>query len=588
MNGFKRRRLQPALVILLSSLVLVLMLVEGLVIYSSTSDLLSRKISEASLRELEQLNSGMEQNMRSIQSAALAIAINPDIIRILSPGAQEDAYVQLRNNDFATRILSNLTNSRNDISETYIITDRMSIFNYSNPNALYNKERAVTQSFWDYMDGAQEGFIPPRDNDIRTDGSGGRIITYFRQLSLPSGTELGYVCINVKADRFLSTQIGDGSAARERIFISDSQSGMFAPDGGEREYAFASAMPSSASLDDNGYRRFEQDGSEYLGTYTRPNAFGWRIVEIRPYEAVMSGINTVFNRLLIVVAACFLLAVAVSVFFARSFTQPIKRLIHQMKKVGQGDFDIELDMTYTNEIGELNHRFMLMSRRIEQLMTNIEREQRQIRQTELRALQSQINPHFLYNTLDAINWMAIRLKADDISRMASNLGDYLRLSLNKGQETTTIQAEIEHLRSYVQIMAYRYSGRFDFQEQVDPIILPYQVPKIILQPLVENSFVHGLGERKGQGAIHVWGGMEGEDIVFTVTDDGAGADPAALNAALQQSEPTAGYGIHNVNQRIRLRYGARYGLAYEAVERGTRAILRLPPEPPAIKEESKC
>ncbi|WP_141504632.1 cache domain-containing sensor histidine kinase [Paenibacillus luteus] len=577
MNWFKQKRLQPTLVILLSSLILMLMLVEGIVLYSSTSDLLSEKVSEASLRELEQLNNGLEQHMRTIRSAALSIAINPDIIQMLSHSAELDAYTQLRNNEYATRILSNLTNSRNDITESYIITDRMNIYNYSNPNGLYNKERAITQAFWDNMKRENDGFIPPRDNDIRTDGSGGKIITYFRKLSMSNGTELGYMCINVNADRFLSSLSVHFPEASNRLYIVDSQAVMFALDGTDRADAFSSTLRESAALKDNGYERLNRDGKDYLGVYTSLNAFGWRIVEISPYEEVTDGISTVFNSLLFVLISCLIVAVIAALYFARSFTLPIKRLINQMKKVGQGDFNIELDTSYFNEIGELNHRFMLMSHRIEQLMSNIEQEQQQMRRAELKTLQSQINPHFLYNTLDAINWMAIKLKAHDISRMASNLGSYFRLSLNKGRELTTIQAEVEHLHAYIEIMYYRYSGRFDFQEQIEPEILDCMIPKIVLQPLVENCFVHGLADRKGAGLIRLTGRIDNDDLLFTVTDDGAGANAKALNIALQQHIDTkAGYGIHNVNQRIQLRYGTRYGLFYEPVLQGTNVILRLP------------
>ncbi len=334
MNWFRQRRLQPTLVILLSSFILILMLVEGAVLYTSTSELLADKVSEASLRELEQLNNGLKQNMRSLKSAALSVAINPDMIQILTLGAQQDAYTQLRNNEYATRILSNLTNSRNDISESYIITDRMNIYNYSNPNGLYDQERAQNQSFWSEMSGKLEGFLPPRDNDIRTDGSGGKIITFFRQLTLPDGTKLGYMCINVNADRFLSSLGRDTAAVMERLYMADSgRSTMFSLDGANREDDFAPLMKQTNTQEDGGYSRLVRDLNDYLGIYTSRNVYGWRIVEIRPYSEITAGIGTIFNKLLLVLICCFLVAVAAALYFASSFTSPIKRLLGQMKKV---------------------------------------------------------------------------------------------------------------------------------------------------------------------------------------------------------------------------------------------------------------
>ncbi|CQR57474.1 sensor histidine kinase [Paenibacillus riograndensis] len=571
---FKKRKLQPTLVVLLSIFILLLMGLLSIVMYYSTSRLISSKLSEASLSELEQVNSLLNQRMTSIKSTALSIVINPEIKEILARGSVADTYEQIRNNESASRILSNAAYSRSDISEIMIVTDRLSIYNYSNPNGFYELSRIEDKPIWAYVDDRKEGFIPPRPNDMRNDGYNPKILTYFHEIAY-GGKSLGYVFINLQFSSFKN--LLQGTATGNRLFYTDENNEMYNDEGDLLSGSAMDEMLRSFADHLQGYTYTHLDSSKYLSIFTSPNDFGWRIILFKPYKDVVEGISGLFTRLLLVVLICFILAVIAVIYFSRSITQPLKRLIRQMNKIGHGNFDIQLDSDYTNEIGQLNERFRIMSVKIHDLMEESEREQNQLREMELRALQSQINPHFLYNTLDAINWMAIRLKAPEISKMTSNLGKFFRLSLNKGRELTTIAAELEHLNSYIHIMRYKHNNRFEYEEDIAPELLSCETIKIILQPLVENCFVHGLGPSKGEGQIRVTGRMLEDYIQFDVWDSGTSVDVAWLNQVLQQGfESRLGYGIHNVNQRIQLHNGSNYGLTFVEVECGTLVQIRLP------------
>ncbi|MFP4977785.1 sensor histidine kinase [Paenibacillus sp. CN-4] len=571
---FKKRRLQPTLVVLLSLFILLLMGLLSIVMYYSTSRLISSKLSEASLAELEQVNSLLNQRMSSIRSTALSIVINPEITGILVRGSTADTYEQIRSNSAASRILSNAAYSRSDISEIIIVTDQLSIYNYSNPNGLYEMNRIVDKPMWAYVAGRKEGFIPPRSNDMRNDGYNPKILTYFHEIAY-EGRSLGYVFINLQFGSFQN--LLQGASAGNQLYYTDENNEMYNAEGSNLSDSATDDMLRSFANHLQGYTFTHIENRKYLSIFTSPNDFGWRIILFKPYQDVVEGISGLFTRLLLVAFLCFLLAVIGVILFSRSITQPLKRLIRQMNKIGHGNFDIQLDSDYTNEIGQLNERFLNMSDKIHELMEESEREQKQLREMELKALQSQINPHFLYNTLDAINWMAIRLKAPEISKMTANLGKFFRLSLNKGHELTTIAAELEHLGAYVHIMRYKHNDRFEYEENIAPELLSCETIKIILQPLVENCFVHGLGPNKGEGKIIVSGRVTGDHIVFDVWDNGPGVDVEWLNSTLQRGfESRLGYGIHNVNQRIRLHYGYNFGLTFLEVDQGTLAQIRLP------------
>ncbi|WP_018886332.1 sensor histidine kinase [Paenibacillus massiliensis] len=573
-HWFKIRKLQPTLLIMLSLLVLILMTLISIVVYYSTSRLISSKLSEYSLSELEQMNYQVNQRMTSIRSAALSIVINPEVISILQHSKGSDIYQQIRNNEIATRILSNAAYSRNDISEIMIVTDRMDIYNYSNPNGFYELSRAVEKNFWSYVESRKEGFIPPRSNDMRSDGTGTKIITYFHEIT-KGETRLGYVFINLHFSS-LNDLSGLRSSNGDLIYFADENNEIYDTSGAKLSDRATHDIVTSFADQKKGYTLTYLGNHKYLSVFSSPNDFNWRIIRFKPYGDVVEGMPALFTRLLLVAACCFVLAVTGAVLFSQSVTQPLKRLIRQMNKVGHGNFNIELDSEYTNEIGQLNEKFLIMSSKIRELMADSEREQKQLREMELRALQSQINPHFLYNTLDAINWMAIRHQAPEISKMTANLGKIFRLSLNKGRELTSVSAELAHLDAYIHIMRHKYQDRFHYVQHVDPSMLTCETIKIILQPLVENCFVHGLSSNKGAGLIELKGIYCGDDLIFHIKDDGVGVNPEMLNEALKQGLGSVGYGIHNVNERIGLHYGQSYGLSYLDVERGTLAQIRLP------------
>lgn len=572
---FKTRKLQPTLVTMLSMLILLLMLLLSYVVYHTTSQLISSKLSEATLSELEQTNAQMNQRMRSIKATALSILINPEIASILQNIDHADTYQQIRDNEAASRILSNAAYSRNDISEIMIVTDRLDIYNYSNPNGFYELSRAKDKPFWSYVESREEGFIPPRRNDMRTDGNNANILTYFHAISR-NDARLGYVFINLDFSSFKDIAKHETLSGKEMLYFADENNEIYDSTGAKLADKATLGIVESFASHPQGYTISQLGTNKYLSVFSSPNEFGWRMLRLKPYANVIEGMPALFTKLLVVAACCFVLAVIGAVLFSRSVTHPLKRLIRQMSKVGYGNFNIDLDTSYTNEIGQLNERFLSMSSKIKELMEDKEKEQRQMRDMELKALQSQINPHFLYNTLDAINWMAIRVKAPEISKMTASLGKFFRLSLNKGQELTSVSDELDHLGAYIHIMRHKFRDRFVFTQTIDPEALSCETIKILLQPLVENCFVHGFAESKGAGTIQVSCTITQDEILFLVRDDGVGADSEQLNEALKQGFGSIGYGIHNVNERIKLHYGPSYGLSYLDVEQGTHAQLKLP------------
>ena len=232
----------------------------------------------------------------------------------------------------------------------------------------------------------------------------------------------------------------------------------------------------------------------------------------------------------------------------------------------------------TREVRELSSSFGHMVLRIQQLMTTVRQEEVKLRKTELKALQAQINPHFLYNTLDSIAWMCEQGRSTDAVNMVHALARLFRISISRGHELIPIARELEHAEHYLEIQTCRYKNQFTYAFHVDPACLDYYCNKITLQPIIENAILHGLDLLVDEGHIDVQVCQEGEDILFCVQDNGVGMSPEQVSAILEQdAQDRTGIGIKNVNDRLQIYFGKGYGLRIVSeLDMGTRVEIRMP------------
>ena len=275
----------------------------------------------------------------------------------------------------------------------------------------------------------------------------------------------------------------------------------------------------------------------------------------------------------------FICIIIYSVSVSRKITGPIQALTEKAARFGEGDFQKKPLQTDTEELLLLDKGFDEMADRITSLMEKQIRDERTLHKTELELLQAQINPHFLYNTLDSIAILAEYGREDDVVLMVNSLSTFFRVSLSKGNDIISLESEVSHVNSYLQIQQIRYSDILKYDIQVPDELKQYFVPKLILQPLVENALYHGIKNRRGLGLIRILGEDTGEDILLTVSDNGAGMSEdqvVALQAGIYHDRHT-GLGLVNVHKRIRLYCGDKYGLLFTSKKgEGTSVSIRLP------------
>lgn len=326
-------------------------------------------------------------------------------------------------------------------------------------------------------------------------------------------------------------------------------------------------------------------------TISRSEKTGWTVVGCTNVAELLKDSKKARSIYVLVAAILVVVALVLSNFIARNITRPLQQLRDSMARVQEGDFGAaEVEVTSRNEVGSLTRSFNVMTSRIQELMKQNIYEQQQKRKSELKALQSQINPHFLYNTLDSIIWMAEGKKNEEVVVMTASLARLLRQSISNEEEQVPIGQEVEYARSYLTIQKMRYKDKLEFQIQVDAQIMGVPIIKLVLQPLIENAIYHGLKYKEGKGLLIVRGYREGENAVLQIKDNGAGMDEQTLSHIFEKHKVnyrSNGVGVYNVQKRLQLYYGMDYGITYSSKQgEGTTASIVIPMNVIPMKKEA--
>ncbi|MDY4633441.1 MAG: sensor histidine kinase [Dorea formicigenerans] len=345
-------------------------------------------------------------------------------------------------------------------------------------------------------------------------------------------------------------------------------------------------------LDDNIYILTEliQDDIQYYIYY-----------QTESMEKVTDTLNTQI-RTFIIICACLIAVLTIGLAMAvmqitTGMLRPIQVLAQAAGRISEGDLDARADVDSRDEIAVLADRFNDMAGNIQTLVVKVREDEQKMRKADLRLLQEQINPHFLYNTLDNIVWLIEGNEPDEAVEMVVTLSEFFRLVLSKGKEFITIRQEEQHISSYLQIQGKRYHDILDYHIYIDPEIYEYQIPKLTLQPLVENALYHGIKYKRSRGMIEITGTKEGENLYLTVADDGVGMDEDELKKLEKEisrpcKETESGFGLANVNERIRMYFGSEYGMKiWSEKGSGTRITIEIPaitdnPEKPEAVKQS--
>lgn len=534
---------------------------------------------------VKQVNSDIDSYIQYMQNISLMLTYNSDVSRYLFTDSKNPEETETYHNAIEEQFRT-LSKARPDICNIGIYrSGEKYIFNYN--DSKLNPYTNLTLLDWYQKTLLAEGGTYLSSSHVQTivEGSYNWVITLSNTLKNPNTSTregLLFIDLNYNTIRDVCENINLGK--KGYVFILDEEGGILYHPRQQLLYSDLKeeCIEQVLQLDENNHSFIttDADGSK-LYTAATSDKTGWTVVGV----AYLSELNKKESqtRLIYILMALllFFCALLISSLLSKAVTKPIQTLQNSMSKVVKGEFDTALvPETAQNEIGDLTHSFNLMTQQIQSLIAQNTEEQRQKRKIELMALQSQINPHFLYNTLDSIIWMAEMGDSQDVVLMTAALAKLFRQSISNDEELVTIRQEIEHIRSYLTIQKMRYKDTLDYQIQMDDDILDYKIVKLTLQPLVENAIYHGIKFKEGIGTVHISGSMDEEYIMLVISDNGIGMTKEQLAHIFEPKSPSqksSGIGINNIQNRLHLYYGEQYGLEFESEEQiGTTVYIRIP------------
>ncbi|WP_314590373.1 sensor histidine kinase [Paenibacillus terrigena] len=326
----------------------------------------------------------------------------------------------------------------------------------------------------------------------------------------------------------------------------------------------------------------ELDGEQRMITIKTVNPIGWKVIGVAYKDELLTTKSELGTFLLWFLIVVIIFVLLLAIFVSARISSPIQRLAKSVKMLGEGHLNTPIPVSGIYEVEELSRRYHVMLQQIRHLMDQIIVEQEAKRKSELDVLQAQINPHFLYNTLNSVIRLVEKGQSGEAVSAITSLSRFFRISLSKGKNFITVQEELEHVRHYLIIQTIRYKNKFHYTIEAEEQVLPCLSMKLILQPIVENAIVHGIEQMADKGMIRIVAKVDDGKLLFEIMDNGLGMSQNVMDRLLLHEVPNSqgsGVGVRNVNQRIHLHYGSEYGIQFDSeLEEGTTVRISLPLE----------
>lgn len=583
---FPLKSIQSSISLAFSCLILVAIVVTSLVSYQLSVDAVERN-SKGYIEEIiKQVNTNIQSYVDNMENISLLALTNKDVKYYISDNSFISAEDRRTYEKRISDLFQSILYTRKDIASIMVfgyngrfVSDRR--ITSLNPNA-----RLQEQSW--YQTAMSEGgksviSAPHVQNIIQNEYRW--VVSLSRELKSTDGITaegIFLVDLNLSIINDICNNINLGK--KGYLFIVDNNGNIvYHPQQELIQSKLRTERISDVIQAPSGSSFIANDGDGKRIYSVQDTKFGWKIAGVSYTDELISSKEDLRNSVIFYALCGLAISLLISLWLSHRLSRPIKELQSDMKLVEKGNFDIQTEIGQMNEIGQLGRSFNMMVSRIKTLMQEIIRNQESKRKSELLLLQSQINPHFLYNTLDSIVWMAEQKQHKEVVLMTSALAKLFRASITKDKELVPIRVEIEHITNYLLIQKMRYNSELDYVLDIDEAILPFRTLKILLQPFIENAIYHGIRNKYGSadGVVTIRGRLINEHVVFEVEDNGLGMTPEQLSRLLINDEGgelrNQGIGISNVNERIKLYFGHEYGIQIRSeIEAGTCVTITIP------------
>ncbi|TVX99836.1 cache domain-containing sensor histidine kinase [Cohnella terricola] len=549
-------------------LVLIPLAVVGILSYVKSSEIIRQKVSESDLNTVTQIGQNLEFMFDYFNDTFLFMMQSEEVRQFLKMRTDTDPARYDEQKSITEKLLTNLPNMK-----TFVHSIQLEGLNGNRLQARGSVRPIQPDRIAEILNSKGKA-VWSLNEVLLGDGTVKKVISYEREIKDINNISnaLGVLQMNMDLDavrRLLESRL---SGDIDGFYLVNENNDIVASTNAKHESQRISDIIGGplAMEGVQGYLELKIHRTPYMVAYDKIDPLKWHVLHIVPAHELLKE-NQIIPRIIIVtILITFVLCAGIAYLFSRQIILPIRKLSSLMSQVEGENFKAHITVTGNDEITQLGVSFNKMLVRLQELISEVYTEQINKKEAELKAFQAQINPHFLYNTLDTIYWMSRMEKAYETAELVQSLSKLFRLSLNSGREITTVRDEVEHLRHYVVIQQKRYEDMIDFQISVEEEALDAHTVKLVLQPFVENAIVHGVEKKGDSGTIRVEIKREHDDLVFYIFDSGDGVNLEDIQHLLEHNgENNKGFAIKNINDRIQLYFGAQYGIEFMNRPEGT-------------------
>jgi len=566
------------------TVVIILTIILGTVSYTISSRIVIKQTEDYANLVIFQISKDIDNYIEKFERLTYTAYSNTSIQQVLK--TNHDASFKEKQNfkEVVRQFILGISIVDKNIDGVYIYSKFGDLF-YENLTSSFSRNYDFTREKWyeDISQGVTKSILlPPHIEQKDTSFDKKVNFSYIRALTdVQSGDYIGFIAVDININAIDDIAGSVGEKIRGRMLVLDETNRVI----------YISPKTTQVSDTDNLKQGIVMDVDGTLDKLKLKNVVitsqskrtGWEVMFVTPVSQISKEVNKIRMYTIIAAIICVLLLSLISTFISMGISRPVNRLKKTILAVENGDLDVAVEIESNDEIGQLSKSFNKMVKNIKKLIKEVYEIQLKKKEAELSALQSQINPHFMYNTLESVNMMAILAGNLNISDILTAFANILRFNLDNKNNLISLDKEIKYVMDYIKIQQMRYSDKFDVILEFEPGLENYEILKLTIQPLVENAIVHGITEQQYKGGITLIIKKEDEKIRIIVKDNGVGLTAQRLedvHKSLEREEALSkegSIGLNNINERVRLYYGEDYGLVISSENgKGTIAEILIP------------
>ena len=560
---------------------ITLFLVLALIFCSGCLITVSRAVAQSLLKSYlynyiestqKEISSSTELIIDEINILAARLTVNDAIYDLFN--YQKLSYTNRESQ--LKRILDRLLVHKELVGAIYIVNRRNEVYEYAPSGGFFQKPDLLD------INRTKSSILPVWGQTKRDQANNSYIVFGRKYYNFYTGETLGLLFIYIRESALYNVYRKIVPAGSYSFIIADGKRIISHPDKDQ----VGSVIFDTALFDVKSpfsYKQVHYNGKPVILAISQFNdnlksiGINWKIISIISEKQLFGAIAGINRIVLIIGSVILMVAILLAVYVSFRITESVAGLKHKLDVFGKSPIQAITSGPPRDEIAVLEESYDKMVQRVQELITKNNLEKEKQRELELIALQAQINPHFIYNTLDAIGWIAKLKNQPEIEKLVVALATFFRISLHKGEKFITVEEEIQLVQSFVTIEQMRFPGKFEISYEIPEELKQHYILKIVLQPLVENAIKHGITPKNGMGHIQIHGMIIGDDLIFEISDDGVGFEMNTANFDISyQKTKYSGYGLRNVNERIVLEYGPDYGIGFESEKhKGTTVRVKL-------------